>query len=578
MNSLPRDILRALLASAILIAVPGALLAQIGKPSPATPPEPEVSAAVVVEPDSPRASLKAYFDAARARRWDEAARYLSVPDDQRDRAAELAERLKAVLDRHLWIDLEEISPASTGRLDDGLAAGVEEIGSLQVGEGGRATSVRLVRVSDDQGAYWVFAGNAVRQIDAWYATLEGRWAIDWLVRYRLDSLLALGPFEIMWWQWLALLVVAVAAWAGGRLLGGLTRAVLRRISTHTASTWDDQLLDSVGPPIGAAWTLVIFWTLSHSLGLSLAAERLIGNLVRGLSVATLFWAMWRSVNVIVGMILSRPWAAGNPSTRHLLTIGGNLAKGVIGVLGGLALLAAFGYPVTTLLAGLGIGGLALAFGAQKTVENLFGSMSLAVDQPFRVGDFVKVEDFTGTVEDIGLRSTRFRTLDRTLISIPNGKLADQRLESFAVRDRMRLATTIGLEYRTTRAQMQQVLEGFERVLRSAPEDLVRVRGREVQGVRRQLARHRDHGVVRRPHVGRLPAVPAGGPAGIHAGGRRGGDRVRVPHAHGAPGRSGLLSRACRVMARRPSTPLLLQSLRAARTARTRSRRPAPIGI
>ena len=167
-------------------------------------------------------------------------------------------------------------------------------------------------------------------------------------------------------------------------------------------------------------------------------------------------------------MLSRPWAAGNASTRHLLAIGGNLSKGVIAVLGILALLAALGYPVTTLLAGLGIGGLAFAFGAQKTVENLFGSMALAVDQPFRVGDLVRVGDLQGTVEDIGLRSTRFRTPDRTLVSIPNGILADQRLESLAERDRMRLATTVSLVYGTTRAQMGQVLEGLERALRSHP--------------------------------------------------------------------------------------------------------------
>jgi len=166
--------------------------------------------------------------------------------------------------------------------------------------------------------------------------------------------------------------------------------------------------------------------------------------------------------------LSRPWAAGNASTRHLLAIGGNLSKGVIAVLGILALLAALGYPVTTLLAGLGIGGLAFAFGAQKTVENLFGSMALAVDQPFRVGDVVRVGDFQGTVEDIGLRSTRFRTPDRSLITIPNGSLSDQRLESLAERDRIRLAAMVGLAYGTTRAQMQRVLEGFERVLRSHP--------------------------------------------------------------------------------------------------------------
>jgi len=102
------------------------------------------------------------------------------------------------------------------------------------------------------------------------------------------------------------------------------------------------------------------------------------------------------------------------------------------------------------------------------VENLFGSMAIAVDQPFRVGDLVRVGDFTGTVEDIGLRSTRFRTPDRSLISIPNGALADQKLESLAERDRIRFAATVGLAYGTTRAQMRQVLEGFERVLRSHP--------------------------------------------------------------------------------------------------------------
>jgi MscS family membrane protein len=166
--------------------------------------------------------------------------------------------------------------------------------------------------------------------------------------------------------------------------------------------------------------------------------------------------------------MTRAWAATSASTRHLLSIGSNIIRGAIVGVGIIAIIAAFGYPVGTVLAGLGIGGLALAFGAQKTVENLFGSISLAVDQPFRIGDFVKVEDFVGTVEDIGLRSTRFRTLDRTVVSIPNGKLADQRLESFQVRDRMRLATTLGLTYSTTRAQMQTVLEGLEQALRAHP--------------------------------------------------------------------------------------------------------------
>jgi MscS family membrane protein len=344
---------------------------------------------------------------------------------------------------------------------------VEEIGTIQAADA-RPTAVRLVRVSDDQGVRWVFASATVQHIDGWYETLEARWIIDWLHRNRLDALLETGPFALMWWQWLALLGAAAIAWLGGRILGSLTRAILKRVTAQTDTAWDDRLVGSIGPPISLAWLLFLFAAISHSIGLSLPAEAVIRRVIGGLAVATIFWALWRSINVIVDLMLSRPWAAGSASTRHLLAIGGNLLKGVIGVLGVLALLAALGYPVTTVLAGLGIGGLALAFGAQKTVENLFGSMAIAIDQPFRVGDFVRVGDFTGTVEDIGLRSSRFRTPDRTLISIPNGALADQRLESLAERDRMRLATTIGLQYGTTRAQLEQVLAGFRQVLLSHP--------------------------------------------------------------------------------------------------------------
>jgi MscS family membrane protein len=150
-------------------------------------------------------------------------------------------------------------------------------------------------------------------------------------------------------------------------------------------------------------------------------------------------------------------------------VGGNFARSAIFCLGGLAVLAAAGYPVGTLLAGLGIGGLAIAFGAQKTIENIFGSLSLVVDQPLRVGDFVHLDDVVGTVEDIGLRSTRIRTLDRTLVTIPNGKLADQRIESYEARDRMRLSTTLSIEYGATRAQIEAVIAGVERVLNEHPQ-------------------------------------------------------------------------------------------------------------
>ncbi|MGD8896956.1 MAG: mechanosensitive ion channel family protein [Acidobacteriota bacterium] len=416
-----------------------------------------------VAPDSPRASLEAYLLEGRAGEWAKAARYLALPEESRSEGPVLAEHLKAVLDKYVWFDLERISPESGGDRKDDLSPGVEKVGEVPVG--GRTQPVYMVRRSDDAGPYWAFSPNTVRRIDGWYDQLGDRWIRDRLP----EALLLPGPFGIVLrWQWLALPLLLLGAWALGRLLGGVTRAVLGRLLARTKNTWDDRLLRRIGPPLTFAWGLAAFSVGLSSLSLTARAEDLFREAVHAGVIVVVFWALWRSVDVLVDILLGSPWAAVSPSARNLLQIGSNISKGVVAGVGALAVLSAFGYPVTTLLAGLGIGGLAFAFGAQKTVENLFGSISLAVDQPFRVGDFVKVDDFVGTVEEIGIRSTRFRTLDRTVISIPNGKLSDQRLETFAVRDRMRLATIIGVEYSTTHEQMQQVLEGFERVLREHP--------------------------------------------------------------------------------------------------------------
>jgi MscS family membrane protein len=166
----------------------------------------------------------------------------------------------------------------------------------------------------------------------------------------------------------------------------------------------------------------------------------------------------------------------------VLSIASRLAKVAVILIAGIVALAQLGVSVASLVAGLGIGGLAVALAAQKTLENLFGTLSIGVDQPMREGDFIKVYDFVGTVEQIGLRSTRIRTLDRTIITVPNGDLSNQRIESFTVRDRLRLATTIGLVYETTAQQLRTVLGAIEAILRRHPKvwpDGVSVRFREL---------------------------------------------------------------------------------------------------
>jgi MscS family membrane protein len=450
----------------------------------AAPPEPDagstVSAAVAVDvgpsvaDDSPRAAVNEFLALVRGGRGAAAARFLEGADP--GRGADLAVRLKAVLDRHLWIDLERISPRPDGDRDDGLAPGVDRLGSVPAD--GRRDAVLLVRRADAGGARWVFPAEVVARIDAWYAELPRRWLLDNLP----PALRRTGPYDLAYWQWLALPVLVLAAWLVGAFLARLTRAIATRVASRTAARWDEALLGRIAGPLTGAWALALAAAAVPALGLVAPAEDGAQRVLHGGFLLVFFWALGRSVDVARDVVASAAWATAHPSARALLPLAAKIAKIGIYAIAVVAMLSSLGYPVASLIAGLGIGGLALALAAQKTVENLFGAFSIGTDQPFREGDFVRVEDLVGTVETIGLRSTRIRTLDRTLVTIPNAKVADARLETFAARDRIRLACTIGLTYDTTAAQMRSVLAGFERVLREHPAiwpDAVTVRFKEL---------------------------------------------------------------------------------------------------
>jgi MscS family membrane protein len=415
-----------------------------------------------VAPDSPRAAVVDYLEQCRRGDYAAAARHLALQGDQQQRGPELARRLKAVLDQHLWIDLSAVSPVSLGDETDGLPRGVDQLGTIVLS--GVPTPVRLLRETGPESATWVFSPETVARIDRWYQALGDRW----LQEHLPEGLLLPGPFEILRWQWAALPALLLIAWGVGRLLAWASLRLLASLAARTRSAWDDTLVRKLRGPVILAWSIGVAYPLTSALHLYRPAEAYAQRALGTAGLVALFWMLWRGVGVVGDALRSSPWAAGNPSAQSALSIGVRLTRVVVLAAGAVTAVSHLGYPVAGLLAGLGLGGLAFALAAQKTVENLFGSLSLAIDAPFHVGDFVKVEDFVGTVEAIGLRSTRIRTLDRTLITIPNGHLADMRLESYTARDRIRLACTLGLVYETTSAQMRQVLEALEATLRAHP--------------------------------------------------------------------------------------------------------------
>lgn len=444
----------AILLSCWLLA--GPLAAQ---PS-TTPPEDEQNESDL-DVRSPRACLNRFLDFSRAGRFDEAGRYLDVPTAREAQRADLARRLRAVIARRGKIEPAKLSENPAGALTDGLPASLETVGTI-VEPDGLTEPLRMSRSRAD--GVWRFSSATVAKIDAWYGGLPDRFLIErlpaWLQR--------LGPGDVPRWQWLALALATLVALLLGLVASSLIRRALARVFQRTRTTWDDRLLSRLRGPITIALALAFLRAALPFLYLYQWADELVRKSLHGLFLANLLWTFWRLVDVAAEIAWDSRWSHGHGASRALIPLARRVGKAAVAIAAGVVFLATLGYSVTSLVAGLGIGGLALALASQKTFENLFGAFSLGVDQPFREGDFVRIEDLMGTVESLGLRSTKIRTLDRTLVSIPNGKLAEMRVETFAARDRLRLACTLGLEYGTRADQMRSVIADIESALRRHP--------------------------------------------------------------------------------------------------------------
>ncbi|HMI83482.1 MAG TPA: mechanosensitive ion channel family protein [Polyangiaceae bacterium] len=432
-----------------------------------TPPAPSANAAPrqeeAIDSDSPRTSLSDFLAACDRGDYQHAAELLELLPTESARGPALARKLKAVLDRHLSLDLDSVSAESLGSRADGLAATTDELGKIPDAKG-KLQPVRLVRRQRNNADRWLFAHATVQYIDAWFNELPHRWMLDHLP----EPLLRPGPRGVLRWQWMALPLLALLSLMAGAGISRLVVPLLRRIASKTPATWDDAIIARLGGPVALASAVGVSFLALPLLALYPSADRFVSGMLRTSFFVAFFWTLLRLVDVLTDIIKVSPWGISHVASRSLVSLAARISKVALAIMAVVAIISELGYPVASLIAGLGIGGLALALASQKTVENLFGAFSIGVDQPFREGDFVKIEDFMGTVEAIGLRSTRVRTLDRTLITVPNGKLAEMRIETFAVRDRIRLACTLGLVYGTTANQMRLVVAGLEQTLRQHP--------------------------------------------------------------------------------------------------------------
>ncbi len=448
-------------ASALSAALVASVTAHAQLPKPLTPTSPREAVTPVVAAGSPRVSLQEYLRLANAQDWSGAAEYLALSSSERPEAAALARRLKIVLDQRLALDLTAVSPLAVGDTTDGDLSG-DRIGTI-AGIGGREDPVRMVRVTTSVPQRWVFSTATVESVNRWYENLGA----PWLREHLAPAFMREGPLHVFYWQWIGLALAVPVLFVLSWLLGLFLTRVLTRVAARTTTEWDDLLVQHLRGPV-QLWIMALVASPVFSL-LELNARLASGvrNVAGGAVLLSLFWGALRVITLTQHRLTHAAWAKGpSAQARTLVPLLGNFLRVTLAIVALLVALSQFGYPVGTLLAGLGIGGIAVALAAQKTVEHLFGSVSLAADHAFRVGDWVRAGPTEGTVERIGLRSTSVRTNERTIVRIPNGRLADERIETFGERDRMFLRTDIDLAYNTPSATIDSIRDAIEAALRA----------------------------------------------------------------------------------------------------------------
>jgi MscS family membrane protein len=408
--------------------------------------------------ETPAGTVFGFLQAADPGNYGIAAQYLQMSPARRQSEGDaIAMKLDVVMN-HAFVGSLRPSRQPEGALQEDVPFDRQKLGTMSAGD--VEVDLELVRVTDpNSGKIWLISSSTLTKVPELYDQVEARRVETKLPAWTVKHEFAAMPL----WQWFALLllipVAAAAAWMLLVLLQFPMRWWARRHGHADLVQWR-----SVSAP---AWLFV--GTLLHRifatyLGIPLLPRHYYNQLVAVAVIVGAFWILWRIIRWFLLRVRNRALARGHSGTGSLMLLGERIIKAVVVIIALFLILDVLGFNMSTALAGVGIGTLAVGFGAQKTIENLFGGVSVLGDEVMRVGDVCKFGDRTGTVEDIGLRSTRVRTEERTLLAIPNGTVATINVENLSRRDKILFKTVLGLHTDTSSADVRHVLDEIRGVL------------------------------------------------------------------------------------------------------------------
>jgi MscS family membrane protein len=409
----------------------------------------------------PRTSVEGFLTATRKGDNERASEYLDLRNLPRGLSKsdgpELARQLKVVLDSKLWIDLSDISADPNGHKNDGLPRYRDSLGTIEFDK--QKFDILLQRVPRGDGVrIWKFSSKTVAQIPELYDEF-GYGPIG----EKLSSLFPSDEFiGLQLWQWIFLSGLIVLAYTTAFIPTWLFAVYLRRRKTH----FSDQFARFVTGPTRLLIMVMLVRSWFELISPSLTARAIVEG--QTLLIIIIIWMIFRIIDLMRDYYQTRISTHETSATKVLLRPMSNFIKTLVVIIASLVWLDNLGFQVTTLIAGLGIGGLAIALAAQKSMENLIGAVTLYTSAPVKVGDFCRFGDKSGVVEEIGLRSTVIRTLERTAIHVPNAAFSELHLENFADRDKMLYRPKINLRIDTSPDQVRYVLVEIRKLFYAHP--------------------------------------------------------------------------------------------------------------
>jgi len=399
----------------------------------------------------PKTAFEGFIKYAGSGEFEKAAKYLDLrnlprwmgePDGQ-----ELAHQLKIVIDRAMWIDLDAISDDPKGNDNDGLPAYRESLGRLETPD--KTVDLLLQHVPREDGIYiWKFSNRTVAEIP-YLNDHFGYSPFEEGLSEMFPDIIILG-WQI--WQWVMFLIFIGLSYLAAVIITLLLNLLWKRKESEIS----EDVTRFIHSPLR-----FVLWIIGVNLGaykIGLSTSLRVVARPNTLLLIAITWATIRTIDIAFAWWTDRLLKGGSQAATVLLRPVKTMVRIVIVMTGLLVWLDNIGFNISTLLAGLGVGGVAMALAAQDTLKNFISSILILLDKPYQIGQRIVVQGHDGVVEEIGLRSTRIRLLNGHQTVIPNDKMASVDIENIGRRPYIRRTARISIAYDTPLEKVKRAVE------------------------------------------------------------------------------------------------------------------------